>query len=95
MNFLLINADQLRHDCLGYAGIRPVKTPHLDRLAGESVVYSHAFTPLPVCAPARQALLCGRHPDSFGAQWNYDFMQTPTVQPKWCWPGELKEITPL
>ena len=91
MNFLLINADQLRHDCLGYGGIRPVKTPHLDRLAAGSVAYTRAFTPLPVCAPARQALLCGRHPDSFGAQWNYDFMQTPTVQPAWCWPGELKE----
>ena len=33
MNLLLINADQLRHDCVGYAGIRPVRTPHLDALA--------------------------------------------------------------
>lgn len=91
MNFLLINADQLRHDCVGYRGLRPIKTPALDRLAAESVVYSRAFTPLPVCAPARQAILCGRHPDSFGAQWNYDFMPTPTVQPEWCWPRQLKE----
>ena len=53
MNFLLINADQLRHDCVGYRGLRPIKTPALDRLAAESVVYSRAFTPLPVCAPAQ------------------------------------------
>lgn len=91
MNLLLINADQLRHDCVGYRGLRPVKTPNLDRLAAESVVYTRAFTPLPVCAPARQALLCGRHPDSFGAQWNYDFMRTPTVQPEWCWPRQLRD----
>lgn len=91
MNLLLINADQLRHDCVGYAGIRPVRTPHLDALARESVVYRRAFAPLPVCAPARQAILCGRHPDSFGAQWNYDFMPTPTVQPAWCWPRKLKD----
>ena len=91
MNLLLINADQLRHDCVGYRGLRPVKTPALDRLAAESVVYTKAFTPLPVCAPARQALLCGRHPDSFGAQWNYDFMPTPTVRPEWCWPRQLRD----
>ncbi len=89
-NLLLINADQLRHDCVGYRGIRPVCTPNLDRLASESAVYTHAFTPLPVCAPARQALLCGRHPDSFAAQWNYDVILTPTVQPAWCWPRDLR-----
>lgn len=91
MNLLLINADQLRHDCVGYRGLRGVKTPALDRLAAESVVYSRAFTPLPVCAPARQTILCGRHPDSFGAQWNYDFMPTPTVQPEWSWVRRLAE----
>ncbi len=90
-NLLLINADQLRHDSVGYRGLRPVQTPNLDRLAAESVVYTRAFTPLPVCAPARQALLCGRHPDSFGAQWNYDQVPCPTVQPEWCWPRQLRE----
>ena len=91
MNLLLINADQFRHDCLGFRGLREVKTPNLDKLASEGVVYTHAFTPLPVCAPARQALLCGRHPDSFGAQWNYDFIPTATVQPVWCWPLRLAD----
>ena len=91
MNLLLINADQLRHDCVGYRGLRPVETPALDRLAAESQVYTKAFTTLPVCAPARQTLLCGRHPDSFGAQWNYDFMPTPTVQPDWCWTKQLQQ----
>ena len=91
MNLLIINADQLRHDCVGYRGLRPVATPNLDALAGEGTVYTRAFTPLPVCAPARQALLCGRHPDSFGAQWNYDFIPTPTVQPEWCWSRDLRD----
>ncbi len=91
LNFLLINADQLRYDCLSFMGLRGVRTPNLDRLAARSVRYTRAFTPLPVCAPARQALLCGRHPDRFGAQWNYDFMPTPTVQPQWCWSTVLPE----
>ena len=87
----MINADQLRHDCVGYRGLRPVHTPNLDALAGESVVYENAFTPLPVCAPARQAILCGRRPDCIGAQWNYDFMPTPELDPAICWPGQLRE----
>lgn len=91
-NLLLINGDQFRHDCLGFLGLRGVKTPNLDRLASQSVVYTNAFTPLPVCAPARQSLLCGRHPNSFGAQWNYDVTPTPTVQPQWCWPGKLTSL---
>lgn len=91
MNFLLINGDQFRHDCMGFRGLRGVKTPNLDSFAEESIVYTNAFTPLPVCAPARQSLLCGRHPDSFGAMWNYDQMPTPTVQPEWCWPSKLAD----
>ena len=91
MNILLINADQLRHDSVGYRGLRGVKTPNLDALAAESVVYEEAYTPLPVCAPARQALLCGRRPDSIGATWNYDFMPTPELDPAICWPQKLTD----
>ena len=91
MNILLINADQLRHDCVGYRGLRGVKTPNLVALARESIVFEDAYTPLPVCSPARQSLLCGRRPDSIGAQWNYDFMPTPELDPSICWPGELKQ----
>jgi arylsulfatase A-like enzyme len=91
LNFLLITADQFRHDCLGFRGLRGISTPNLDRLAGEGHAFTRAFTPLPVCAPARQALLCGRHPDSFGALWNYDMIATPTVRPEWCWTAKLPE----
>lgn len=91
MNILIINADQLRSDCVGYAGRRPVKTPNIDALARESVVYENAFTPLPVCAPARQSILSGRRPDAVGATWNYDFMPTPELDPAICWPGLLRD----
>ena len=91
MNILIINADQLRADCVGYAGARPVRTPNIDALAAESVVYENAFTPLPVCAPARQSLLSGRRPDYIGATWNFDFLPTPELDPAVCWPLLLKE----
>ena len=85
-NLLFIMADQLRYDALGYAGRFSISTPNLDRLASEGAFFSKAYTPIPVCAPARQSLLSGRSADSFGALWNYDFIPTNTVRgndPSW------------
>ncbi|MEG0767400.1 MAG: sulfatase-like hydrolase/transferase, partial [Clostridia bacterium] len=90
-NLLLLIADQLRADCVGYAKRYPVKTPHLDALARESVVYTRAYAAMPVCAPMRQSLLCGRHPDSFGALTNYDITPTPDMDPKNTWTRRLKD----
>jgi len=39
---------------------RPLgRTPHLDRLAAEGVLFDHAFCPTPLCVPARNSLLHG------------------------------------
>jgi arylsulfatase A-like enzyme len=53
-------ADQMRHDAMGCAGDPVVRTPHLDRLAGEGVRFSQAVTPTPICMAARYSLLTGR-----------------------------------
>ncbi len=34
--------------------------------------FDQSFTPLPTCCPARQALICGRRPERYGALLNYD-----------------------
>ena len=47
-------------------GDRLARTPHLDRLAGEGVVYENAFSTSPVCGPSRFAILTGRHAESCG-----------------------------
>ena len=70
-NLLLIMCDQQRYDCVGYAGIRPVKTPNIDKLARGGAWFRNAYTPIPVCAPARQSLIGGRRPESFGGLWNF------------------------
>lgn len=61
----------------------------MDALAKDSVVYTNAYTPLPVCAPVRQSMMNGRHPDSFGAYWNYNFIRTPSILPHDTWPVQL------
>jgi arylsulfatase A-like enzyme len=71
-NILLIVADQLRYDSLGYSSGGRVKTPNLDRLANRGQVFNHAYSAIPTCCPARQAILRGKTAESFGAYWNYD-----------------------
>jgi choline-sulfatase len=66
-NVLVLMADQHRADAGGWAGDSWARTPHLDRLAAESVVFERAYTPAPVCVPARQSLLTGRYPHAHGA----------------------------
>ena len=80
-NILLFIADQHRLDSVGAYGRFNISTPNIDSLAREGAFFEHAFTPIPVCAPARQALLSGYAPESFGALWNNNFIATPTVKP--------------
>ncbi|RXP44534.1 sulfatase [Lutibacter sp. HS1-25] len=42
------------------------KTPNLDKLAGESIVYDNAFAPVGVCAPTRSSIITGMYPISIG-----------------------------
>lgn len=65
-NILLLHSDQHRYDCLGVNGHRLVQTPNLDRLAREGVNFTHAFTPTPICSPARASLLTGAWPTQHG-----------------------------
>jgi len=62
-NILLIHSDQHHYDCLGLHGHPQLRTPNLDRLAAQGVDFSHAFTPTPICSPARASLLTGRWPN--------------------------------
>lgn len=55
-NILLVFPDQLRADWLGLAARHPVHTPNIDRLAERGVIFDRAWTPSPLCAPARACL---------------------------------------
>ncbi|MGQ9663462.1 MAG: hypothetical protein ACUVWX_14175 [Kiritimatiellia bacterium] len=45
MNFLLIQANQLPCLVLGAYGNKAVRTPYLDGLAAQGIVFDHAFAP--------------------------------------------------
>jgi arylsulfatase A-like enzyme len=60
------NEDMSPH--LGAYGDRIARTPVLDRLAKESLRFTHAFTTAPVCAPSRAAIITGMYQTTLGAQ---------------------------
>lgn len=64
---ILIMTDTTRQDMVGCYGNPAVNTPNLDRLAGEGIRYTNAYTCQPVCGPARSAMFTGMYPHSNGS----------------------------
>jgi len=67
---ILVMVDTQRADMLGCYGNPGMKTPNLDRLAGQGVRFERAYTCQPVCGPARAALFTGTYPHSNGSWGN-------------------------
>jgi arylsulfatase A-like enzyme len=54
--------DQLRIDLLKCYGGHRVRTPNINALSRESVVFDYAYTPIAICSPARASFLTGLYP---------------------------------
>ncbi len=65
-NILVIHSDQHRFDSLSCNGHPLLETPNIDRLAEDGVNFRHAFTPSPICSPARGSLITGLWPTQHG-----------------------------
>jgi arylsulfatase A-like enzyme len=71
-NFLFILIDDLRYNAPAYAGHPFVKTPNIDRIAKEGVIFDNAFVTTPLCSPSRASYLTGRYVRSHGVLDNTD-----------------------
>jgi len=60
MNILILLSDEHQAGAMGCAGHPIVRTPALDRLAARGTRFERAWTPSPVCVPARASLATGR-----------------------------------
>jgi arylsulfatase len=69
-NILLLFCDQLRADVLGCYGHPFAVTPAIDGLAARGTVFDSAYTPSPVCVPARCSLVFGAEPGETGCHDN-------------------------
>ena len=61
---LLVTVDALRADAVGFGGAEKPSSPHLDRLARRSSVFTAAWSPAPMTRKAFPALLAGRYPSN-------------------------------
>ena len=77
-NIILIVADDLGYNDIstfggGLANGR-VKTPHIDQLAADGVVFTQSYSGAGTCAPSRAMLMTGRYPTRTG----FEFTPTPS-----------------
>jgi choline-sulfatase len=59
-NILFLMSDQHRADITGYEGDAVVRSPTLDRLAADGIVFRNAYAPSPICVPGRQCMMSGQ-----------------------------------
>lgn len=77
LNVVLITLDTTRADILGTYGNKETRTPNLDRLASEGVVFEQAMTTAPLTLPAHSTIMTGQFPPRHGVRDNGGFFLGP------------------
>ena len=65
-NILIFMTDEHRLSGVGAYGKTPCKTPNIDALAKQGVLFENAYTACPLCSPARASLMTGLHIHAHG-----------------------------
>lgn len=65
-NFLLLVTDDQRWDCLGTMDHPLLRTPHIDRLASEGVLFRNAFVTTSICCVSRASIFTSRYARNHG-----------------------------
>ena len=73
-NILWLMTDEQRADSLGAGGALWASTPNLDRLANGGTRFDSAYSPSPICVPARAIMLTGRAGSSIGVTSNHHWL---------------------
>ncbi len=71
-NILFIMTDQQSAEMMSCAGNTYLKTPAMDSIAANGMRFEGAYSPNPVCMPARTAMVTGHFPSAFGFFSNED-----------------------
>ncbi len=80
MNILCIISDQHQWRYTGHGGHPAVRTPHLDRLAGEGVRFTTAYSQCPLCGPSRASIMTGLYPHT-NRQYTHGGFPLPEAMP--------------
>lgn len=81
-NILVIFNDDHAQWAAGAYGNREIHSPNIDYLSASGVLMENAFTPIPICSPARACFLTGRLPSQHGV---HDFLaySDPHASRRW------------
>ena len=60
-NIIFIMVDDLGYGDLGCYGQKEIKTPNIDALSKNGMLFTNAYAGSPVCAPSRSVLMTGKH----------------------------------
>lgn len=69
-NIIFILTDDQRWDSVGFMGHKIVKTPNLDTLANDGVVFENAFVTSAICTPSRACYMLGQYERRHGVNFN-------------------------
>lgn len=69
-NVIIFFTDQQRYDTLGLYGNPDKLSPHIDSLGKQGVTFLNAYTPNPICTPARACLQTGQYCNMHGVYRN-------------------------
>lgn len=60
-NIIFLLTDDQRWDALGVTGNQIIKTPHLDKLANDGILFNNAYVTTSICAVSRASILTGQY----------------------------------
>jgi N-acetylglucosamine-6-sulfatase len=86
-NVLFILCDDIRPAAIGCYGSKHVKTPNMDRLASEGVLFRNTFCTTSLCSPSRASILTGLYAHGHGVRDNFTELPTNLTH----WPQRLRE----
>lgn len=83
-NIVLITLDTTRADRMGFLGSKSGLTPNLDALAKQSVVFTRAYSQVPITTPSHATILTGTYPQfhqvsNFGMPLREDLPYAPAI----------------
>nr|WP_295923474.1 sulfatase [uncultured Dyadobacter sp.] len=88
-NIIFILTDDHRWDALGAIGNRVIRTPHLDALAGQGILFKNAHVTTAICMVSRASLLSGQYMSRHGINdFGTDFKPTALAE---TYPAVLKK----
>ena len=77
-NVLIIMADDCTHNDLPVYGGQNAKTPNIDGLAKQGLVFNKAYLASAMCQPCRAELFTGQYPLRNGCAWNHSASRPDT-----------------